>query len=298
MTLLVTFPQDLERYNGKYSLNYKTADIEDFKIIYTYNFYAILIDTDNKKYVLVDPHTHDLLQYKNYSEMENEFLIKYRLIDINHQENLSFFELDRIRYRVNYKKLENYTSIPVHIERVMKSLFESIYEDMFLEERLDYLRLVPEQNVQGLKGIKRINDVKIHVLSDNIDEILNCDCMEVSSGSGTDFDELNGYDDYFAAYLFIFNMKDDGADERERREGGYIEVIYQRYFHDWDLGCLFRPYSSKIVLNGQPLTGFFKDMEDTKNFLSIESIHYFIAPFYKTDKILQFIVGMDIPKDC
>ena len=153
---------------------------------------------------------------------------------------------------------------------------------------MEYIKSSPNRNINGLDGIYKIDDVKIKLTSkfDDTNEILDCDCIAITEGGfldcswGTD-------QDYNIGYLFFFDV-------------GYIQVVYEKYFDDSDLGALFCPIFSKLVINDEPIEGFFKDISDDpimiNDFMSQTSL-YDIMKYNKEKSVkLEFNIGLEMPK--
>lgn len=271
MPIRITFLKKFEKYNDYYRLyDFHETKINPIPIQNNKYGLSLLFDEEGKKYIIINPKTDDIVFYRDIKDLESEFFIQsykdYRMVETFMKE-----------------KLDNYEFLEVKIERIIKSLFKITYNSMDFDQKLEYMRSSPNRNIEGLKGIDKFDNIKIKLTSknDETDEILNCDCIAITSDGGSlKFDHID--EDRYIWFLFIF-------------DAGYIEVIYENYYQSLDLGSLFRPLSSKIVIDNESFDGFFRDISHKwykDNFYYYRNLY----PKINNNINLDFYTGLEKPE--
>lgn len=273
----ITFQKDFEKYNGKYKL----YDLDDekrmnFKVIFSREHgYSLLIDEGEKKYMVIDPKTNEILFFEKTEDLESVFFSKE-------------YKDYRMTEKFLFKELRNYKTTEVGVKRIIKSLFKTIYEGMDFDEKMEYMKSSSNRNIEGLKGVTIFNNINIKLTSkfDERNQILNCDCTVVTAEGG-DIEFMYGLNnDYKVGYLFMF-------------DDGYIEIIYEKTIDDHDLGYIFEPLYSKIVIGDESFDGFFNPFGDQfikDDFKYERELYEFMDGQRNEGKQLEFIIGLEIPK--
>lgn len=289
--LKVTFPEEFKKYDKKYEIYDCYLDRKNFKILYNSIYgYSLMIDEEEeKRYFLVDPNTNDIKFFEKEDDLLSEFFLR---------EYKDF----RMKETLLIEKVQKYRYIDVKTERVIESLFRTIYNSMSFEKKMEYMKHTPNSNTETLDGINKIEDVKIKITSktEDINEVIDCSCIAITEGGDLRF-SFDVDNDLYVGYLFMF-------------ESGYIEVIYKNYSVGHDLGSLSRPISSKIVIDDESFDGFFKEYIGIygykKDFSSFNSLYRFLMKDEKDEKEnlkdekenlkeerqLEFIIGLEMPK--
>lgn len=260
----VKFPKHFEKYDGDYII-FSYDDRKNFKVVENFSHgFSLLIDEGDIKYMLIDPNTREILFYENEDDLEFDFF-----------KNGTF----------SIRNLEKYETVIVHVERIIKSLFQTIFYSMSFKEKMKYMKSSPNRNITNLNGIHQFNDIKIKLTSkdDKINEILNCSCTGIISGYGPLHFGSNNESYSHIGYIFYFDK-------------GYIEILYENYHHSIDLGSLFIPYLSKIVVDNNSFNGFFKEKESFLCFRNEFILYEILKNATNDEPCLEFIIGLDIPE--